>query len=60
VGDTEEKVLRVAGKPDSSGNGAWCYKWSEPNGGLYAQFCFTMVNGVVSKIEKTGGCVDVN
>lgn len=56
VGYTEEQVLHSAGKPDSYGKGTWCYKWSEPNGGLYDQFCFTIDNGVVTKIGRTSGC----
>jgi hypothetical protein len=55
-GYTEEQVLLAAGKPDSYSKGAWCYKWSEPNGGLYDQFRFSFDDGVVTKIDRTSGC----
>ena len=55
-GYTEEQVILSAGKPDSYGKGKWFYRWSEPNGGLYVQFSFTIANGVVTKVEKTSGC----
>jgi len=55
-GHTVLQVLRSVGEPDSYDKGKWLYRWSEPNGGLYDQFSFTVANGVVTKVEETSGC----
>ena len=56
-GATEEQLLRVAGNPDERSGAKWYYHWSESGmGGLYAYFSLTVENGVVTKIERGGGC----
>jgi hypothetical protein len=54
-GCKKEELIDSAGKPDERSNGKWCYRWSEPNGGYYDIFCFTIKNGIVTKIERLSG-----